>query len=417
MKKPILPVIPLRAFFLLFFVLAIVPSCELLRLDTLNPYNDLTSDHLQKYRVKKIRIVIPDSAVVYPGATFPLGVIAETRQKDLKTRGFCNGFVNWNSYLVKVEGGYFEDGIITVNPDPRFAGDSLKITVTPFEFPELKQQLKLALTYKRKYMANCKGHNGLGGINGLSGNELKRMDTTGNHPANQPYKGQTGTDGERGADGCIADVFVKSMTVADKKLMNVLVINHCNNDHFVFWIDPDGGSLLVDVSGGDGGNGGSGGDGGKGIDGAGASYLGDVEAYNPPLPQGSDDPKYYHNGYFYYVDLSVDSTKNPGGNGGDGGVGGNGGNGGYGGNGGVVVIHLDSSAAAWKNKILINNSGGKGGKPGMGGWAGGGGRHAYGMINKHDGDPGYIGAEGKKGKNGELGSAPVYRIEKVKMAW
>ena len=98
-------------------------------------------------------------------------------------------------------------------------------------------------------------------------------------------------------------------------------------------------------------------------------------------------------------------------------MGGNGGNGGYGGNGGVVVIHLDSSAAAWRNKILINNSGGKGGKPGTGGWAGGGGRRAYGMISKHDGDPGYIGAEGKKGKTGELGSAPVYRIEKVKMAW
>jgi hypothetical protein len=406
-----------RTFFLLFLV-SVFTACDLFHFNTLNPYNDTVSDHLKKYSVKKIQIVVPSADSIYPGSTFSFGVIAETRsKKELKTRGSLNGFVNWSSYLVQVDGGYFENGMITVNPDPRRTDGHLKITVTPFEFPELKQELIVPISYKRKFIANCKGHNGVGGYNGLSGDDLKKLDTLHKHRASQPYDGQAGTDGERGADGCIADVFVKSITVSGKQLMDVLVINHCNNEHLVYRIDPDGGSLLVNVSGGDGGNGGRGGDGGRGIDGAGADYK--VQPYPiVPLPDSLGDPKFYHyNGSYYYMDLQMDSTKDPSGNGGPGGIGGNGGNGGIGGNGGVTVIHLDSSAVQWKDKIVVDNSGGKAGIPGKGGWAGKGGRHAYGMMTKHDGDNGYIGAPGIKGKKGEPGSPAEYRVETVKMAW
>jgi hypothetical protein len=408
-----------RAIYLLLFVLTFAASCDLLRFDTINPYNDLTSDHLQKYTVKKIELVVPPADSVYPGSVFSFGVIAKTRtKKELKTRGLLNGFVNWNSYLVKVDGGYFEDGKITVNADPRRTDGNLKITVTPFEFPDLKQELIVPISYRKKFIANCKGHNGSGGFNGLSGDELKLLDTLKKHNPSEPYTGQAGTDGERGADGCVADVFVKSEIVSGKKMMNVLVINHCNNEHLVYRIDPDGGSLFVDVSGGDGGNGGNGGDGGRGIDGIGASYLGDNVQPLTPLPDSMDDPRFYHyNGSYYFLDLKTDPSKDPSGNGGDGGIGGNGGNGGYGGNGGVAVIHLDSSAVQWKDKIIVNNNGGKPGIPGRGGWAGKGGRHAYGMMSKHDGDNGYIGAVGIKGKKGEKGSPAEWRIETVKMAW
>jgi hypothetical protein len=402
----------------LLFIIAIISSCNLFHLERINRYNDFTSDHLKNFQVNKIQIIVSDSIAHCPGASFPIGVIAVTpMHKELKTRGLCKGFVNWNSYSVRVEGGTFDQGMITLTTDPRISDGRFKITVTPYYYPELKQEIELPVSYKTKFIAVCKGQNGLGGFNGLSGTELQQMDTVKRKGYNG-IRGQAGTDGETGSDGCIADVFVKAIIVSDKPLMNVLVINHCDNSHTTFWVDPDGGSLLIDVSGGDGGNGGNGGDGGAGVDGVGASYLYPVEyPTHPSDPQTSDDPKYYHNGSYYLVDLDLDSTKNPSGNGGKGGVGGNGGRGGNGGNGGVAIIHLDSSAVQWQNKISVNNSGGKAGKPGRGGYAGRGGRRAYLMLSKTDGDTGYTGAEGLKATSGLPGSAPVWRIEKVKMAW
>jgi hypothetical protein len=402
-----------RKILMFFFAFAVISSCNLFRLDKIIPYNDLTSDHLLDYHLSKLRIVVGDSINVYPGASFPIDVIAVTRgKKELKTRGLPKGYVNWNSYVVRVQGGTFENGIVTVNNDPRFTGNPFKILVYPYSDPKTKTEIELPISYKAKFIANCKGQNGAAGMNGLAGGAADSLRFP---PVHKGRRGQTGADGGAAADGCLADVYVKAMVVSGKELMNVLVINHCDNSHSVFWIDPDGGSLVVDVSGGDGGKGGDGGDGEKGMDGAGVTTY-----WTPPVPlyaETFDDARFYHNGYYYFVDLAMDSTKNPTGNGSNGGIGGNGGRGGDGGNGGVAVIHLDSSAVQWQNKITINNSAGKAGKQGMGGYAGPGGKAAYGMQSKIDGKTGYIGAEGIKGRSGKPGAPAVYRIEKVKMAW
>lgn len=397
---------------LLFFVLVLAASCNIFHSNTADPYSDLTSDHLQHVKVNAIRIFIPDTVTAYPGASFPIGVIAVTNHKELKTRGICNGYVNWNSYSVQVEGGSFDKGIVTVNANPQLSNGNLKISITPNASPGLKQEIKLPLSYKRIFIANCKGQKGINGFAGLSGAELHQLDTTEKHHVYNGRRGQAGSDGQTGSDGCVADVFVKAVTVSGKKLMSVLVINHCDNSHSVFWVDPDGGSLIVDVSGGDGGNGGNGGDGENGVDGTGASSL-----YTTVTPQLDRYNQQYYKYGVNYMDLSIDSTLNPTGNGGTGGIGGNGGRGGFGGNGGVAIIHLDSSAVEWKNKIIVDNSGGKPGKPGLGGYAGRGGNGAYLMSSKKNGDYGYIGAEGIKGNRGQAGSATIWRIEKVEMKW
>ncbi len=397
-------------------MLVIVPACKIFHFNHINPYNDFTSDQLHNYEVSKIKIITNDSLILFPGTSFSIGIIAETPfHKELKTRGLCNGFVNWNSYSVRVEGGVFDRGEIIVSTDPRIAKDFLKISVTPFFYPELKQEIELPISYKTKFIVNCKGQNGLGGFNGLSGEELHGLDTTKNWKSYDGHQGQNGTDGETGADGCIADVFVKAKMVSEKRMISVLVINHCNNIHSVFLIDPDGGSLLVDVSGGNGGDGGNGGNGEKGTDGAGASYV-------EPMPYPQHIEFYQQNVLFNgpyapNIDLRVDSTKNPSGNGGNGGFGGNGGNAGRGGNGGVAIIHLDSSAVEWKNKIVVNNSGGKSGNKGAGGYAGRGGRGAYGMLSKQSGEAGFVGADGKNNEVGKLGTSTIFRTEKVKMIW
>ncbi|HET6989670.1 MAG TPA: hypothetical protein VFJ43_00025, partial [Bacteroidia bacterium] len=334
--------------------------------------------------------------------------------------GLCNGFVNWNSYGVHVDGGTFDKGIVTLFPDPRKVSDVVKITVTPYYYPDLKQEIDLPVSYKVKYVASCKGQNGLGGFDGLSGAELHQMDTQNKWHVYNGRKGQNGTDGENGSDGCIADVFVKSMTLSGKKMMNVLVINHCDNSHLVYWIDPDGGSLVVDVSGGDGGNGGKGGDGENGVDGAGADPK--VGPTGPSYYDGQQldfNPQYvlFNGPYAPNIDLSVDSTRNPTGNGGDGGYGGNGGKAGNGGSGGIAVIHLDSSAVQWENKITVISKGGKSGNAGPGGYAGKGGKAAYNMFDKTNGETGFMGAEGIKGEAGKPGSPAILRKENVKMVW
>jgi hypothetical protein len=320
--------------------------------------------------------------------------------------------VNWNSYAVRVQGGTFENGIVTVNNDPRNTGNPFKIFAYPYYYPGVKNEITLPLSYKAKFVANCKGQNGADGANGLAGGAVDSLKYP---PVYKSRRGEKGGDGGAASDGCLADVYVKAMNVSGKELMNVLVINHCDASRSVFWIDPDGGSLLVDVSGGDGGKGGNGGDGERGMDGAGVSNF-----WTQPLPHYAetvDDPRWYHNGYYYFVDLAMDSTKNPSGNGTNGGIGGNGGRGGDGGNGGVAIIHLDSSAVQWQNKISIDNSAGKAGKPGIGGFAGKGGSAAYGMQTKVDGKNGYIGAEGFKGRNGKRGSPAIYKVEKIGMTW
>lgn len=398
---------------LLFLAFAFASSCGSLHFKRINPYNDFTSDHLKDRDVKKIRIIIPDTVTVYPGSSFPIGVIATSgRKNELKTRGITNGFVNWNSYSVRVEGGSFdkEKGIVSVNYDPRSISNHLKIIVTPYYFPELKQELEVPVSYKKNFVAYCKGQNGSGGVNGLSGEELHHMD--GSSPGYDGYNGQRGTDGETAADGCMADVFVKAITVDNKKLMNVLVINRCDNAHSVFWIDPEGGSLLLDVSGGNGGDGGNGGNGERGENG---TMPFRVMPNGPPeiIAVYFTNPPTYVYGYREYADTAT--LEHP--NGGDGGIGGNGGNAGYGGNGGVAVIHLDSSAVQWKNKILVNNSGGKAGNPGNGGYAGMGGRGVTIEGVRIDGRTGYIGAAGIKARNGKNGGETEWRIEKVKMKW
>lgn len=363
-------------------------------------------------RISKFKVVLPDSLSAFPGLTFPVGVIASSKKQEFKTLGLLHGSVSWNNYEVAVEGGTFSNGNIMLFDDPRKTGSTIKISVTPVSFPGPKQTVELPVSYKAKFVADCKGQKGVDGFNGLSGAELHQLDTAKQWHTYNGRKGQAGSDGQPGSDGCIADVFVKTITVNKKPLMDVLVINHCDNSHSVFWIDPDGGSLIVDVSGGNGGNGGNGGDGENGISGAGADPL-----YSTVTPNVDRyNQKYYKYGV-NYMDLSIDSTLNPTGNGGNGGVGGNGGRAGFGGNGGVAIVHLDSSAVQWKDKISIDNSGGQPGKPGIGGYAGRGGNAAYLMTSKRNGNYGYIGAEGIKAYRGQPGSAPIWRVEKVEMKW
>jgi hypothetical protein len=427
MKTQVLPLAFLRTACLFLFLLCIVPSCSVFHFNKVNPYNDYTTDQLSKYQVEKIHLFVPDNLVVYPGSTFQIGIIAEARfHKQLKTRGLADGFVNWTSYVVNVEGGTFDNGTITIFSDPRKVSDSIRISVSPYINMSMKQEITLPVSYKVKFVADCKGQNGQNGIDGLSGAELHQMDTTEKHHIYNGRKGQSGTEGMNGADGCLADVFVKSMTLSGKKMMNVLVINHCDNSHSVFWVDPDGGSLVVDVSGGDGGNGGKGGDGENGVDGAGADPHASPN-YTPPQPITIPDPTkpapptspdyYGSTATMNYIDLTVDSTKNPTGNGGNGGFGGNGGNAGNGGNGGLAVIHLDSSAIGWENKIVVNCNGGKSGTGGAGGYAGRGGRAAYNMYSKKDGITGYMGAQGIKARAGENGSPAILKKEKVLLSW
>jgi hypothetical protein len=384
MKNSCFHVNAIRAAVVVFFLLVLVPSCWLRQHKQKDPVPGLNTS-LANARITKIKVVLPDSFSAFPGVTFPIGVIATSKKQELKTPGLTNGTVGWNNYSVVVENGTFENGNVTLPADPRKTGSTIQISVTPVSFPALKQVVTVPITYKAKFVADCKGQKGVNGFNGLSGAELHQLDTSKQWHTYNGRRGQAGSDGQPGGDGCIADVFVKAINVNEKKLMSVLVINHCDNSHSVFWVDPNGGSLVVDVSGGDGGSGGNGGDGEDGVNGAGADPL--YTTVTPNLDRYN--PKYYKYG-INYMDLSTDSTLNPTGNGGAGGIGGNGGRAGFGGNGGVAVVHLDSSAVEWKDKIFIDNSGG---------------------------NYGYIGAEGIKAHRGQAGSATIWRVEKVEMKW
>lgn len=318
-----------------------------------------------------VDLVGADTLAVCPGVPQAIEVELTLENGRTKhTRGSGRDHVAWRELKILFDGNPQDGTGFTLYADPRRSlNGPMELRVELADRPEVAQTLSVVPRYDCAFTADFSGFQGAWGVGGASdgrdgrdGDEAERRDDGSWAGAGQD--GRSGTDGSPGATGGQggpggqARVFVQRVEVGEQTLVQVLIEGEVLRDDAWqartrrFLIDPDGGSLTVDVRGGAGGRGEEGGQGGEGGDG------------------GDGDP--------------------PGGigAGADGGRGGDGGDGGPGGN---AEFYVDPMDVDLLDLFLVEHGGGQGGEAGQGGPGG---------TGNPGGSPGTPGRTGRAGRDG-----------------
>lgn len=245
-----------------------------------------------------------------PGKSFRVAFSSVKRNgKQTNPKGL-KGKKNYNQYSIWVEGGWFDDGYIYIDPNPRkIQNHQIKIEVWPISQPEIRKTCFVRLNYKGETYIH---------FDGQSGQDSKdRGKMIIPLIANE---GKPGFPGENGKN-IIVKVWLQKDSVLNTIILKGEVSNRFNPDEKSFFIiNTNEGSLRITANGGNGGDGGAG-------------------------AEGKD---------------GKDRSDKPGKSGGDGSDGGDGGPGGKGGDGGTITIYMDHLAKEYEHLIYLENVGGKG---------------------------------------------------------
>src|ERR1700722_12643465 len=289
-----------------------------------------------KVPVTAISATLSPNPGLAPGKSGRLIITATTSDaKQLVTVGAGRGKGLFDSFTftgtaVTVN----KKGVVSLVADPRISeGVSPHIQIAVVGHPDVTAELSIPVRYDVAFVANFAGNPGSKGLDGLDG----RAGSTGSdgsvdisNPSAGPSAGGQGGDGTNGEDGRDGDPGQAGEAVhvwmtlkgGDHPLLQVRAASSKHAQ--LFLIDPNGGSLTVNASGGAGGAGESGGRGGRG--GSGGSGF-------PPGFSGQDG----RDGFDGHA-------------GADGAA-------------GTIVVSVDSQAQPYLSKLqLINKNGG--GAPG-----------------------------------------------------
>lgn len=331
--------------------------------------------HAQRKKdFKSIELKVDNVNDRYPGKGIGIGVVATLYNgKKKETKGYLRGKIKWKEFDVKVSGGAYSDGRVTLLGQA--SGDvqhDVVVEVISKDFPNLKVVQTIRLNYKGQINAFYSGEPGQKGEKGDDkGTPLIWTD------GNDGEDGGLGGDGGAGANVNIY-ARLKFDTILKVNLIDILIESSHRRDE-MFLVNPEGGTFNVYANGGQGGSGGDGGDGGSG------------------------------------KDARAATSSKKGRRAGDGGDGGMGGNGGAGGDGGEIYLFLSPEVAEYQSLFRLVNNGGPGGLPGDGGRAGSGGS-ADG--NYPAGNNGSVGQKGAfQGEPGNGGPSPVIKVEELNKDW
>ncbi len=304
-------------------------------------------------------------------------------------------------YDILLKGGKYNSGFFTISPDlfdyPDHhpgVGIQLRKDTSIYDIFEIE------MDYIDQYYLNASGSSAMFGFSGSSGSSGSSSQN-GNH-------GQDGQFGEHGTQGHDVDVYadVYFDSILQKPLIKVFVADLYTNSQKHYLINPAGGKLRIDASGGQGASGGSGGSGGNGGDG----YTGEIyyETIKEIIVKKDTAGK----------EIRVEITKQiqkqrPGGNGGAGGNGGFGGVGGDGGAGGYVIVNYTPEMKNYLHLITVNVSGGWHGRGGRGGSGGSGGKGGNGNPNGRTGLNGSNGLNTPDGYNGMSGRIEYKTVNEI----
>jgi len=227
---------------------------------------------LDKIPVTALSATLSPDPGLAPGKSGRLIITATTSDaKQLVTVGAGHGNVLFDSFTFTATTVMVgKNGAVSLPADPRTSeGASPHIHIAVVGHPDVTADLSIALRYDVAFVANFAGRAGFKGVDGSDG--LPGSDgSAGSNDLNNPSGGGRGSDGSNGEDGRDGDPGQSGEAVhvwvtlkgADHPMLQVRAASSKRAQ--LFLIDPNGGSLTVDTSGGAGGAGGSGGRGGRG---------------------------------------------------------------------------------------------------------------------------------------------------------
>jgi hypothetical protein len=284
---------------------------------------------LAKVPVVSMEASLPNNPAIAPGEKSPLVVeVTGTDGKVLVTEGKGKGKILWKDLSVTASVVSVNNkGVLSLPKDPRVSdGKTGYVDLTIPSHPGIHAELDIPLHYDYNFAANFSGAPGFPGSNGIDGADGASglpgsIDPNNPSPGGKGSNGGNGTDGSDGGNGGDAQPVQVMVTLrpGTHPLLQVSVSSTGSRKVKFFLVDPQGGSLTVNATGGAGGSGGKGGRAGRG----GSGGIGS--------PNGS--------------------------NGGDGSAGRDGGDG-QPGRGGSITVTYDPQAKPYLGAIHLNNDGG-----------------------------------------------------------
>jgi hypothetical protein len=227
---------------------------------------------LDKVPVTAVSATLSPDPGLSPGKSGRLIITATTSDaKQLVTAGAGHGKVLIDSFaFTPTTVTVSKKGVVSLPADPRVSeGATPHILISVVGHPDVTTDLSIPVRYDVAFVANFSGKRGLKGIDGSDGLAgSSGMD--GSSDLTNPSAGGRGGDGTNGEDGRDGDFGEPGQAVhvwmtlkgGDRPLLQVRAASKTHTQ--LFLIDPNGGSLTVNASGGAGGAGGSGGRGGQG---------------------------------------------------------------------------------------------------------------------------------------------------------
>jgi hypothetical protein len=231
---------------------------------------------LDKVPVTALSATLSPDPGLSPGKSGRLIITATTSDaKQLVTVGAGHGKVLFDSFtFTATTVTVNKKGVVSLAADPRVSeGASPQIHIAVVGHPDVTTDLGIPVRYDVAFAANfagSAGFKGIDGLDGLAGSSGSDGSVDIGNPSAAPSAGGPGGDGTNGEDGRDGDAGQPGEAVhvwmtlksGDHPMLQVRAASKTRTQ--LFLIDPSGGSLTVNASGGAGGAGGSGGRGGRG---------------------------------------------------------------------------------------------------------------------------------------------------------
>lgn len=227
---------------------------------------------LDKVPVSGLSARLDGGPALAPGGSARLIIVATTADgKQLVTGGPGHGTVLFDSFtysasVVQVD----KRGRVSLPEDPRLSQGKLPhVHIVTNGHPDVVADLDVPVRYDMVFHANFSGAAGDRGFDGLNGMD-GMAGSSGSADLNNPSAGGNGSNGTDGTDGGnggpggsgdAVHVWIR-LLAGEHPLLQVRAASSARER--LFLVDPAGGSLAIDASGGPGGQGGSGGRGGRG---------------------------------------------------------------------------------------------------------------------------------------------------------
>jgi len=231
---------------------------------------------LDKVPVTDVSATLSPDPGLAPGKSGRLIITATTNDaKQLVTVGAGHGKVLFDSFtFTAATVAVSKKGVVSLPADPRVSeGATPHILIAVVGHPDVTTDLSIPIRYDVAFVGNFAGKpgsKGIDGSNGLAGSSGSdgsvdisnpSAGPSGGGPGGNGTNGEDGRDGDPGQPGEAVHVWI-TLKGGDHPLLQVRAVSKTRARFFL--VDPMGGSLTVNASGGAGGAGGSGGRGGQG---------------------------------------------------------------------------------------------------------------------------------------------------------